>query len=119
MHPAWLLPGCLLQLTRLLEDALGGNSKTILVVNCSPAAENLGETRCSLDFAARARQVELGAAKRNTVAAKPAAGDGDAAVAAPAAASSGAGVTTGRDTLRAGAAAMPGSRLLASQRAQR
>jgi kinesin family protein C2/C3 len=107
------------QLTRLLEDALGGNSKTILVVNCSPAAENLGETRCSLDFAARARQVELGAAKRNTVAARPAV-DSDGAGASPtAAAGSGAGGASGRDTLRAGAAGLQGSRLLAPQRAQR
>jgi kinesin family protein C2/C3 len=54
-----------LQLTRLLEDSLGGSSKTLLVVNCSPAAENANESKCSLDFAARARKVELGAAQRN------------------------------------------------------
>lgn len=29
---------------------------------CSPASENVGETKCSLDFATRARKVELGAA---------------------------------------------------------
>ncbi|WIA08902.1 hypothetical protein OEZ85_008321 [Tetradesmus obliquus] len=54
------------KLTRLLEDSLGGSSKTLLVVNCSPAAENANESKCSLDFAARARKVELGAAQRNT-----------------------------------------------------
>lgn len=112
----------MLQLTRLLEDSLGGSSKTLLVVNCrcgngtavtqaldqkgssrpsmagsigfwhsqcsrdspvvvqtqlsstphmqsvwcvclrSPASENVAETKCSLDFATRARKVELGAA---------------------------------------------------------
>ena len=61
-----LLPCAVLQLTRLLEDSLGGSSKTLLVVNCSPAAENANESKCSLDFAARARKVELGAAQRNT-----------------------------------------------------
>lgn len=103
---------CYLQLTRLLEDSLGGSSKTLLVVNCrcgrvlsltfpirgigsvpqaacrperlrhahtratdshlllllllscSPAAENVAETKCSLDFATRARKVELGQAVR-------------------------------------------------------
>jgi hypothetical protein len=30
----------------------------------SPASENVGETKCSLDFATRARKVELGAAVR-------------------------------------------------------
>lgn len=30
-------------------------------VPCSPASENVGETKCSLDFATRARKVELGA----------------------------------------------------------
>ncbi|KAF6254764.1 P-loop containing nucleoside triphosphate hydrolase protein [Scenedesmus sp. NREL 46B-D3] len=48
------------KLTRLLEDSLGGSSKTLLVVNCSPAAENANESKCSLEFAARARKVELG-----------------------------------------------------------
>lgn len=47
----------LLQLTRLLEDSLGGNSKTLMIVNCSPAAENAAESKCSLEFAARARKV--------------------------------------------------------------
>eukprot|EP00775_Hariotina_reticulata_P002428 gene2428-2732_t len=53
------------KLTRLLEDSLGGNSKMLMVVNCSPAVENVPETKCSLEFAARARKVELGAASRN------------------------------------------------------
>eukprot|EP00877_Chromochloris_zofingiensis_P015257 jgi/Chrzof1/9986/Cz04g23020.t1 len=36
-----------------------------MLVNCSPAAENIAETKCSLDFASRARKVELGQARRN------------------------------------------------------
>ena len=32
------------------------------VLHYSPASENVGETKCSLDFATRARKVELGAA---------------------------------------------------------
>lgn len=57
------------QLTRLLEDSLGGNSKCIMIVNVSPAAENVSESKCSLEFASRARKVELGRARANVVAA--------------------------------------------------
>jgi len=53
------------KLTRLLEDSLGSSSKCIMVVNVSPAAENVPETKCSLEFASRARKVELGKAKQN------------------------------------------------------
>lgn len=60
-----------MQLTRLLEDSLGGSSKTLMVVNCSPAPENASETKCSLEFAARARRVELGAAQRNVTTMDP------------------------------------------------
>jgi kinesin family protein C2/C3 len=52
------------QLTRLLEDSLGASSKTLLIVNCSPAPQSAGETKCSLEFAARARKVQLGPARR-------------------------------------------------------
>lgn len=45
------------QLTRLLEDSLGSSSKCVMVVNVSPAAENVAETKCSLEFASRARKV--------------------------------------------------------------
>ena len=54
------------KLTRLLEDSLGSSSKCIMVVNVSPALNNVPETKCSLDFASRARKVELGRAKVNT-----------------------------------------------------
>ncbi|KAF5842158.1 P-loop containing nucleoside triphosphate hydrolase protein [Dunaliella salina] len=53
------------KLTRLLEDSLGASSKCVLVVNVSPAAENVPETKCSLEFASRARKVDLGRAKQS------------------------------------------------------
>ncbi|KAF8072828.1 Kifc3 [Scenedesmus sp. PABB004] len=63
------------KLTRLLEDSLGGSAKTLVVCCVSPAAENAGESRCSLEFAARARKVELGAARSSaTGGGSPAAG---------------------------------------------
>lgn len=54
------------KLTFLLQDSLGGNSKVMMFVNISPAVYNLSETVCSLNFAARCRNVELGVAKRQT-----------------------------------------------------
>merc|ERR1712050_695769 len=53
------------KLTMMLKDSLGGDSKTLMVVCCSPAQYNVSETLSSLNFAARARNVELGKAKRN------------------------------------------------------
>lgn len=53
------------KLTRLLEDSLGQSSKCVLVVNVSPATENVPETKCSLEFASRARKVDLGRARQN------------------------------------------------------
>eukprot|EP00927_Polykrikos_kofoidii_P072467 TRINITY_DN68582_c0_g1_i1.p1 TRINITY_DN68582_c0_g1~~TRINITY_DN68582_c0_g1_i1.p1 ORF type:complete len:1006 (-),score=223.59 TRINITY_DN68582_c0_g1_i1:51-3068(-) len=53
------------KLTMMLKDSLGGDSKTLMIVQCSPAQGNVTETLSSLKFAARARNVELGKAKRN------------------------------------------------------
>jgi hypothetical protein len=36
----------------------------MMFVNISPAVYNVGETLCSLNFAARCRAVQLGAAKK-------------------------------------------------------
>eukprot|EP00201_Polytomella_parva_P000602 CAMPEP_0175077182 /NCGR_PEP_ID=MMETSP0052_2-20121109/23226_1 /TAXON_ID=51329 ORGANISM="Polytomella parva, Strain SAG 63-3" /NCGR_SAMPLE_ID=MMETSP0052_2 /ASSEMBLY_ACC=CAM_ASM_000194 /LENGTH=971 /DNA_ID=CAMNT_0016346575 /DNA_START=77 /DNA_END=2988 /DNA_ORIENTATION=+ len=68
------------KLTRLLEDSLGGNSKCVLIVNVSPAPENTGESKCSLEFASRARKVELGRAKQNVVLANGGGGGGASVV---------------------------------------
>jgi kinesin family protein C2/C3 len=52
------------KLTFLLQDSLGGNSKVMMFVNISPVLYNVGETLCSLNFAQRCRNVELGQAKK-------------------------------------------------------
>jgi len=54
------------KLTMMLKDSLGGDSKTLMIVCSSPAQTNVTETLSSLNFASRARNVELGKAKRNT-----------------------------------------------------
>lgn len=46
------------RLTRILEDSLGGNCRTTLLVACSPSAVHCSETLSSLRFAARAKKVE-------------------------------------------------------------
>ena len=48
------------------KDSLGGNSKCLMFVNISPAVYNLGETICSLNFASRCRNTELGQAKKQS-----------------------------------------------------
>ena len=53
------------KLTTLLQDSLGGNSKTLMFVNVAPSESNSGETKCSLDFALRAKTVQLGRASKN------------------------------------------------------
>lgn len=45
------------KLTRLLSTSLGGNAKTAVVVTVAPSSWNIGETRSSLQFAARAMKV--------------------------------------------------------------
>eukprot|EP00767_Chilomastix_cuspidata_P003096 gnl/Chilomastix_cuspidata/3216.p1 GENE.gnl/Chilomastix_cuspidata/3216~~gnl/Chilomastix_cuspidata/3216.p1 ORF type:complete len:1522 (-),score=447.19 gnl/Chilomastix_cuspidata/3216:84-4649(-) len=46
------------KLTRLLQDSLGGNAKTIMVACCSPADVNFDETLSTLSYAARARKIQ-------------------------------------------------------------
>jgi len=53
-------------LTDLMANALGGNAKTIMFINCCPASEHAFETVSSLKFAKRVGKVELGQAKKHT-----------------------------------------------------
>ena len=41
-----------------LQDSLGGNSKTFMVANISPASANLAETLSTLRFAQRAKSIK-------------------------------------------------------------
>ncbi|XP_077982296.1 kinesin-like protein KIFC3 [Glandiceps talaboti] len=54
------------KLTYLLQDSLGGDSKTLMVVQVAPVEKNVGETSSSLSFAQRVRSVELGQANKKT-----------------------------------------------------
>uniref|UniRef100_H3G7K3 Kinesin-like protein n=1 Tax=Phytophthora ramorum TaxID=164328 RepID=H3G7K3_PHYRM len=46
------------KLTRLLRDALGGNSVTLFIACISPEATNSNETLCTLQYANRARSIQ-------------------------------------------------------------
>ena len=46
------------KLTRILQDSLGGNSRTVMVACCSPAETNYEETLNTLKYAARARNIK-------------------------------------------------------------
>jgi kinesin family member 5 len=46
------------KLTRLLQESLGGNSLTSLIVNVSPSSYNEAETVTSLRFGHRAKAVK-------------------------------------------------------------
>ncbi|CAJ1931207.1 unnamed protein product [Sphenostylis stenocarpa] len=52
------------KLTHLLQDSLGGESKTLMFVQISPSDQDVGETLSSLNFATRVRGVELGPVKK-------------------------------------------------------
>ncbi|KAF5958095.1 hypothetical protein HYC85_005320 [Camellia sinensis] len=45
------------KLTMLMSDSLGGNAKTLMFVNISPAESNLDETYNSLTYASRVRSI--------------------------------------------------------------
>lgn len=46
------------KLTRLLQDSLGGNSKTIMVANIGPASYNYDESLTTLRYANRAKNIK-------------------------------------------------------------
>ena len=46
------------KLTRVLQDSLGGNSKTALIVTCSPSPYNEAETISTLRFGVRAKAIK-------------------------------------------------------------
>ncbi|KAG6814360.1 hypothetical protein H0H92_010946 [Tricholoma furcatifolium] len=46
------------KLTRLLQDSLGGGTKTCLVATISPARSNIEETLSTLDYALRAKSIK-------------------------------------------------------------
>jgi hypothetical protein len=46
------------KLTRLLQDSLGGNTKTVMIANISGADYNYEETLSTLRYADRAKQIK-------------------------------------------------------------
>ncbi|RMJ26461.1 kinesin heavy chain [Aspergillus sp. HF37] len=46
------------KLTRILQESLGGNSRTTLVINCSPSSYNDAETISTLRFGVRAKAIK-------------------------------------------------------------
>eukprot|EP00542_Grammatophora_oceanica_P001815 CAMPEP_0194062682 /NCGR_PEP_ID=MMETSP0009_2-20130614/78209_1 /TAXON_ID=210454 /ORGANISM="Grammatophora oceanica, Strain CCMP 410" /LENGTH=1363 /DNA_ID=CAMNT_0038714507 /DNA_START=39 /DNA_END=4130 /DNA_ORIENTATION=- len=53
------------KLTYLLQDSLGGNSRTMMVVTVCPMDIAVDESVYALQFATRVRRIQLGAAQRN------------------------------------------------------
>ena len=46
------------KLTRILQESLGGNSRTTLIINCSPSSYNDAETLSTLRFGVRAKAIK-------------------------------------------------------------
>jgi len=56
------------KLTHLLQNALGGNSRTMMVVTVCPHNNSYDETTFALKFATRVRRINLGSAQKNVMA---------------------------------------------------
>jgi len=54
------------KLTYLLQDSIGGSSKTLVFLCCGPATVHHSETVSTLQFGTRTRSVVLGPAQRNS-----------------------------------------------------
>jgi hypothetical protein len=54
------------KLTRLLQDSLGGNTKTLFIVTLSPSLSSIEETTSTLQFADRAMKVQVMATSNTT-----------------------------------------------------
>ena len=52
------------KLTHILQPALSGEGKTLMLANVSPTEESYFETLCSLKLASQVNKCELGKAKR-------------------------------------------------------
>lgn len=59
------------KLTQLMQDSLGGNAKTLMFVNFSPADYNSDETSTSLMYAQRVKKIVNNASKVNYISAAP------------------------------------------------
>ena len=55
------------KLTRVLQESLGGNSVTVMLAAISPAAYNYEETLNTLQYADRAKAIQLKARKNETM----------------------------------------------------
>lgn len=53
------------KLTYMLQDSLGGNSRTMMVVTINPIENSFDESVHALAFATRVRRIQIGSAQRN------------------------------------------------------
>jgi hypothetical protein len=69
------------KLTRVLQDTIGGNAHTAIIVCCSPDASNAHETLSTLRFGSRAQGITSNVQRNETAAAEPAGPSSQAVVA--------------------------------------
>merc|ERR1712217_518065 len=59
------------KLTYLLSDCLSGNSKTVMIAACSPAANNFDETLSTLRFAQSVKKIKTSVHKNEAASSDP------------------------------------------------